>query len=134
MTKLCANLTFLFSDLPFLDRFDAAAKAGFRAVECMAPYEAAPEAIRERLDANGLELVLFNFATGRLGRRRPRPGGGPGARGGIPRQPGAGARLCVGDRLQEAAHHAGQDSRRRRSHRLIAAHSSATAVWRRTRL
>ena len=64
MTKLCANLTFLFSDLPFLDRFDAAAKAGFRAVECMAPYEAPPEVIRERLDANGQELVLFNFALG----------------------------------------------------------------------
>jgi hydroxypyruvate isomerase len=64
MTKLAANLTFLFTDLPFLDRFDAAAKAGFRAVECMAPYEAAPEAIRERLDRNGLELVLFNFAIG----------------------------------------------------------------------
>lgn len=64
MTKLCANLTFLFSDLPFLDRFDAAAAAGFHGVECMAPYEASPEAIRQRLDSNGLELVLFNFGIG----------------------------------------------------------------------
>ncbi|HVY33011.1 MAG TPA: 2-oxo-tetronate isomerase [Caulobacteraceae bacterium] len=64
MTKLAANLTLMFSDLPFLDRFDAAAAAGFKAVECVAPYEAPAEAVAERLDRNGLELVLFNMGIG----------------------------------------------------------------------
>ncbi len=64
MPKLAANLTMMFTDLPFLDRFAAAAAAGFRGVECLAPYEAPGGAIRERLDAAGLELVLFNMAIG----------------------------------------------------------------------
>jgi len=67
VTKLAANLTMMFSDLPFLDRFDAAAAAGFKAVECLAPYEAPAEAIRERLDRTGLKLVLFNFGIGDWG-------------------------------------------------------------------
>jgi hydroxypyruvate isomerase len=64
MTKLAANLTFLFSDLPFLDRFAAAAAAGFKAVECMAPYEAPAQAVREGLERHGLKLVLFNMGLG----------------------------------------------------------------------
>jgi len=40
MTRLAANLTKMFNELPFLERFDAAAKAGFKAVECVSPYEA----------------------------------------------------------------------------------------------
>ncbi len=67
MTKLAANLTMMFSDLPFLDRFDAAVAAGFKAVECLAPYEAPAEAIAERLDRTGLKLVLFNMGIGDWG-------------------------------------------------------------------
>ena len=64
MTKLAANLTMMFADLPFLDRFDAAAAAGFKAVECVAPYEATTAAVHERLERNGLKLVLFNMGIG----------------------------------------------------------------------
>ena len=64
MTKLAANLTMMFSDLPFLDRFDAAAAAGFKAVECVAPYEAPAEVVCERLERNKLKLVLFNMGIG----------------------------------------------------------------------
>ena len=42
--QFCANLNFLFADLPLLDRFEAAAKAGFEGVELLAPYEVLGEA------------------------------------------------------------------------------------------
>lgn len=64
MPKLCANLHFLFQELPFLDRFAAAADAGFRGVECLVPYEAPADAIAERLRRHGLTLALFNLPSG----------------------------------------------------------------------
>ncbi|HRN89684.1 2-oxo-tetronate isomerase [Hyphomicrobium sp.] len=64
MPRFAANLSFLFTDLPFLDRFEAAAKAGFKGVEFMFPYATPANEIRTRLDANGLELVLFNLPPG----------------------------------------------------------------------
>jgi len=56
----------LYADRPFLDRFDAAANDGFVAVEFAFPYSFEPEAIRDRLVANGLQLVLFNTVPGDL--------------------------------------------------------------------
>jgi hydroxypyruvate isomerase len=64
MLKFAANLNFLFTEVPFLDRFEAAAVAGFRAVESTNPYAAAAEEIAARLTANGLTLALFNIAAG----------------------------------------------------------------------
>lgn len=64
MPRFAANLSFMFMDLPFLDRFDAAAKAGFKGVEFMFPYAVPAADIRARLDANGLSLVLFNLPPG----------------------------------------------------------------------
>lgn len=64
MPRFAANLSFLFLELPFLDRFDAAAKAGFKGVEFMFPYAVEKAEIKARLDATGLELVLFNLAPG----------------------------------------------------------------------
>ncbi|MGQ0671357.1 MAG: 2-oxo-tetronate isomerase [Hyphomicrobium sp.] len=64
MPRFAANLSFLFTEVPFLDRFEAAAAAGFRGVEFMFPYAFAIEDIRARLDATGLELVLFNLPPG----------------------------------------------------------------------
>jgi hydroxypyruvate isomerase len=67
MPKLAANLSYLFQELPFLDRFGAAAAAGFRGVECLFPYEAPAAAIAERLDRHRLMPVLFNLPSGDLG-------------------------------------------------------------------
>jgi hydroxypyruvate isomerase len=53
MPKLAANINLLFSDLPFLDRIDSAAEAGFRAVECVAPLEASAQALRMRFERTG---------------------------------------------------------------------------------
>jgi len=64
MPRFAANLNFLFTELPLLDRFEAAAKAGFKAVESTNLYEATPEQVAERLKANGLTLVLFNMPMG----------------------------------------------------------------------
>jgi 2-dehydrotetronate isomerase len=60
MPKFAANLTLLFTELPYLDRFKAAADAGFEAVEVLFPYDVAVEKTYESLVANGLELVLIN--------------------------------------------------------------------------
>ena len=64
MPRFAANLTMLFNELPFLDRFEAAAKAGFKAVEFLFPYPYAVADLKERLSANGLTLVLHNLPAG----------------------------------------------------------------------
>ncbi|HHZ08628.1 MAG TPA: hydroxypyruvate isomerase [Rhizobiales bacterium] len=64
MPRFSANLSMLFCEHDFLDRFDAAARAGFAAVEYIGPYEHSPEAIAERLQRNGLEQALFNLPLG----------------------------------------------------------------------
>ena len=64
MPKLAANLSMMFNEVPFLDRFDAAAKAGFKAVEFLFPYEFPAAELKRRLDANRLRLVLFNMPPG----------------------------------------------------------------------
>lgn len=64
MPRFAANLTMLFTEVPFLDRFERAARAGFKAVEFLFPYAHAAQEIRERLDAHGLELVLHNLPAG----------------------------------------------------------------------
>ncbi|RFC65734.1 MULTISPECIES: 2-oxo-tetronate isomerase [Mesorhizobium] len=64
MPRFSANLSMLFGEHEFLDRFDAAAKAGFKGVEYVGPYDHAPEAVAERLKRNGLAQVLFNLPPG----------------------------------------------------------------------
>ena len=64
MPKFAANLTMLFTEVPFLDRFERAAQSGFKAVEFLFPYAYPVEEIRQRLDANGLQLVLHNLPAG----------------------------------------------------------------------
>jgi hydroxypyruvate isomerase len=64
MPRFAANLTMLFNEVPFLDRFERAAQAGFQAVEFLFPYAWPAEEIRQRLAANGLKLVLHNLPAG----------------------------------------------------------------------
>lgn len=64
MPRFCANLNFLFQEVPLLDRFAAAAKAGFKAVEIGNPYEASASDIATRLKTNGLTLALINTTAG----------------------------------------------------------------------
>jgi hydroxypyruvate isomerase len=64
MPKFAANLTMLFNEVEFLDRFAAAAKAGFRGVEYLFPYAFPKEALAEQLDKHGLTQVLHNLPAG----------------------------------------------------------------------
>jgi len=67
MPKLAANLTMLFTEVPFLDRFAAAAKAGLKNVEYLFPYEYKMDEIKKLLDDNGLKQILFNLPCGDWG-------------------------------------------------------------------
>ena len=64
MPRFAANLTMLFNEVPFLDRFEKAAKSGFKAVEFLFPYAYPAEELKARLANNGLTLVLHNLPAG----------------------------------------------------------------------
>ena len=64
MPQFAANLSMMYPELPFLDRFEAAARDGFRAVEYLFPYAWPPQELAARLRANGLRQVLFNAPPG----------------------------------------------------------------------
>jgi hydroxypyruvate isomerase len=64
MPRFAANLTLLFTEVPFLDRFERAAQAGFKAVEFQFPYAFAATEIKARMDGNGLITVLHNLPAG----------------------------------------------------------------------
>lgn len=64
MPRFAANLSMLFTELPFLQRFAAAAQAGFSAVEFLFPYEYRPEEIAAELQTHRLQNVLFNLPPG----------------------------------------------------------------------
>ncbi len=64
MPRFAANLTMMFNEVPFLDRFQAAAEAGFTAVEFLFPYEYLPEEVGDRATACETQIVLFNMPPG----------------------------------------------------------------------
>ncbi len=64
MPRFAANLSMLFTEVPFLERFEHAARAGFEAVEFLFPYAHTVAEIKERVDAAGLKVVLHNLPAG----------------------------------------------------------------------
>ena len=64
MPKFAANLSMMFNEWDFLDRFAAAADTGFSAVEFLFPYAHAPDEVARRLQASGLTQALFNLPPG----------------------------------------------------------------------
>ena len=64
MPKFAANLSMLYNELPFLDRFEAAARDGFQGVECLFPYAWPAQEVAARLQGNGLRQVLLNAPPG----------------------------------------------------------------------
>jgi 2-dehydrotetronate isomerase len=64
MPKFAANLSMMFNEVPFLERFAAAAGAGFKGVEYLFPYEYPADTLEEALRKNKLENVLFNLPPG----------------------------------------------------------------------
>ena len=67
MVRFAANLSMMFCEVDFLDRFEAAARAGFKGVEYRFPYDFSADEISMRLEANGLKQVLFNTPAGNWG-------------------------------------------------------------------
>ena len=64
MPQFAANLTMLFNESPFMERFEKAAHSGFKAVEFLFPYPFTAEEIKQKLDQNKLQLVLHNLPAG----------------------------------------------------------------------
>ena len=64
MPKFAANLSFLFQDIEFFERFAAAAECGFQAVEYLFPYEYSAEQLKRKLATHGLVQALFNLPPG----------------------------------------------------------------------
>ena len=64
MPRLAANLSMMFNEVPFLERFTAARKAGFEGVEFLFPYEYPAAELRSRMVGEGLTQVLFNMPPG----------------------------------------------------------------------
>ena len=94
MPRFAANLSFLFTELSFEQRFDAAAKAGFGGVEFLFPYEYAPEKLRQLADDAGVKIVLLNAP----------PGNWDGGDRGIGAVPGRESEFNEG--VEKAAHYA----------------------------
>ncbi len=67
MPRFSANLSMLFKEVDFLDRFEQASRFGFKAVEFLFPYEWKKEELLERLERHGLEVVLHNLPAGKWG-------------------------------------------------------------------
>ena len=66
MPRFSANLSLLFTELPMLERFEAARECGFQGIEIQFPYETPAEHIKAQIDLTGLELVLINVPAGDL--------------------------------------------------------------------
>jgi hydroxypyruvate isomerase len=64
MPKFAANLSMMFTEVPFLNRFAVAADAGFKAVEFLFPYDYSPEAVASNAAAAGVQIILFNMPPG----------------------------------------------------------------------
>ena len=67
MPRFAANLSMMFNEVPFLDRFQAASVAGFTAVEFLFPYEHSPEEVAAKAKSAGTQVVLFNMPAGNWG-------------------------------------------------------------------
>ena len=68
MPRFAANLSMMFTEAAFLDRFKAASEAGFKAVEFLFPYEHTREEVESKSKAAGIEIILFNMPAGNWGK------------------------------------------------------------------
>ena len=64
MPRFSANISMMFTEVPLPERFEAAARAGFKAVEIQFPYAFDRSLLAERAQAAGVEVVLMNFTAG----------------------------------------------------------------------
>ena len=103
MPRFAANLSMMFTEVPFLDRFEAAAKAGFTAVEFLFPYDHPAEEVGKRLKANGLTQALFNLPPGNWDAGEKGFAALPERFDDLQAKPAHRAAICAGHRRQAAA-------------------------------
>ncbi len=103
MPKFAANLSFIFQEIEFLDRFAAAARCGFKAVEYLGAYDHPPETVAAQLSRNGLVQALFNMPPGNWAAGERGMAALPGTRAGISRRGRTGVDLCQGDEMPALA-------------------------------
>src|SRR5437588_552181 len=116
MPPFAANLAYLFTERPFIERFGAAAAAGFEAVELQLPYDQAPSAVRAELDRHGLIMLGINTPPGRA----------PGGEVGVAAIPGREAEFAA---LFHQAQIVGGDLIRRfEKHLAVVGHVQVAAV------
>ena len=113
MPKFSANLSFLFPEVPFLERFGEAARAGFRAVEFGFAYDTPEREIAARLAEHGLACVLINAPPGDLGAGERGIASLPGRERGVRREHRYRASLCRCARLPAHSRAVGRRSSRR---------------------
>ena len=113
MPRFAANLSMMFNEVPFLDRFDAAANAGFTSVEFLFPYDHPAETVGERLKRNGLTQALFNLPPGNWDAGEKGFAALPDRFDDLKRSLETALALCEGDRRQAVA----SDGRYRQSQR-----------------
>lgn len=106
MPKFAANLTMMFNEVPFLDRFEAAAKAGFKYVEYLWPYEFPAQTLKAKLEQYGLKQVLFNTAAGDVSKGEWGLSHS-GTRSGCPSGYRSGIGICFSAKLPERAYYGG---------------------------
>ena len=104
MPEFAANLSMMFQDIGFLDRFDAAARAGFKGVEFLFPVRSSARGDRRAARTQPADPGAVQHRARRLERRRARPRGVAGARAGIPRRRRQGDPLCQRDQVPAAAY------------------------------
>ena len=114
MPRFAANLSMMFTEVPFLDRFEAAAKAGFTSVEFLFPYDHPAEEVGKRLKANGLTQALFNLPPGNWDAGEKGFAALPDRFADLQQSLQHGAALCAGDRRQAAASDGGHRRPQRR--------------------
>src|SRR5258707_13514823 len=88
MPRFAANLAYLFTERPLIERFAAAAASGFKAVELQFPYDHAPSAVKADLDRHGLVMLGINTAPGQPASARPASGQAPSGEFGVAAIPG----------------------------------------------
>ena len=114
MPKLAANLSWIYQEVPFLQRFGAAAAHGFKAVEILFPYEAPAADIAAELKKHKLTQALFNLPPGDASKGERGLAALPGREAEFSGRARQGARLRQGAGVPHAARHVGHDRARRR--------------------
>ncbi|SUG87057.1 putative hydroxypyruvate isomerase [Salmonella enterica subsp. enterica] len=110
MPRFAANLSMMFTEVPFIERFAAAAEAGFQAVEFLFPYGFAASEIKAQLSRHDLTLALFNTSAGDTAAGEWGTCRATGARTRRARRYRSGSGIRSGAGMRAGSHHGGRSA------------------------